>query len=299
MGRRWLVSVPVWGQRFVDVFCAAGLPMLRAAARALGESVTLIAHTDAPDWLSRHRTPELAIETRPVPAGQQWFHCMSRAHRDVMRIAKPGEVVVLLTADMVISANTLTACRDALFGRHKKLVCCNATRVKDEGVLPHGAGSRDLSEWGWSHRHAMAAACTWPDGRAADLSRVYFQAGPNVAARLWLAHPLALLADGRALPFMPTIDSDLVANFEPAEVHLVTSPDELAVIELSPPSKTSGSRDADEPPERTDLPPLSKRYAGQHLEHSIYRWMLAQRIVIVGTGEGCGDDEAVKGILGR
>ena len=96
---------------------------------------------------------------------------------------------------------------------------------------------------------------------------------------------------------MPTVDSDLIANFQPDEIHLVTSPDEMTALELSPRSKASGSRDMDQPPARSGLTPMGERYAKQHLEHGVYRWALSHRIIICGQAVDCGDGEAVKGLL--
>lgn len=290
--RRWLISVPVWGADFVRIFCDVALPRLRAAASQLGEPVTLIAHTNSPAALES--IEQLPIVTASVPAGKQWFNRMSAAHADVISRARPGDIVVPLTADMVISENTLSACR-AIFSSGKKLVCCNATRAVAERPLPERPTSRELSEWAWNNRHGIIRNCTWPEGQIEDVSRIYFARGPNVCCRLWLSHPLAVCIDGRQLPFGPTIDCNLVVNFTPEEVHLVTSPDELTAIELSPMKKPQGSRDADEPPARTDLGPLSARYGkGLQLNPYIYRWILSQRIVIAGTGAGCGDEEVVR-----
>jgi len=289
----WLISVPVWGDRFRDIFTSVGLPMLRHAAAALGEHVRLLCYTDLPDALHCHQPAPMHLETYPVPAGAQWFHSMSRAHRDTISRAQPGDVVVLLTADMTVSENTLWACKQK-FEVGKKLIAINATRANDEKMLPYRPTSRQLSEWAWENRHPMVRACTWPDGNAADLCRVYFQHEQSVVCRLWLAHPLALLFDSRRLDFNPTVDSNLVVSYQPAEVHVVTDPDELCAIELSPPSKLTGSRDADEPPEVMTLPPMSQRYPSlTPISPEIYRYILGHRIILAGDGEGCGDDQVV------
>jgi hypothetical protein len=294
--RRWLISVPAWGDEFTARFGAIGLPMLRAAAARLNDDRKLIVHTDRPEMMEKFYSDVLPVEVRPVPGGQQWFHSLSRAHREVISMACIDDVVVFLTADMTVSENALTACGDA-FQRGKRLVCCNATRAIDEGLLPHRPSSRALSEWGWFHRHDMTKACTWPTGTDEDLPRVYFERGGNVVARLYLPHPLAVVIDGRPLHFAPTVDCDLIANFEPEEIHMVTSPDELAALELSPRSKLSGSRDAHEPPARPSRTPMPERYANQNLGHRIYRWAVSHRVVVCGASIDCGDADAVAQLL--
>ena len=295
--RQWLIAVPCWGAKYCDVFTSVGLPMLREAARQLGETVRVLVYTDEPSLIQRHTSAPLSLETYPVPAGQQWFHSMSRAHRDTFGQAQRGDVVISLTADMTISANALVACR-RIFASGKKLVCVNATRTRDSQVLPRHPSSRELSEWAWENRHPIVRDCTWPDGRADDLCRIYFENGPNAVCRLWLAHPLALENDGRRIDFNPTIDCNVVTNYQPHEVYVVTDPDELCAIELSPDDKAEGRRDEDEPPARTGLPPLSERYRLlTKISPEVYRHVLRHRIIIAGLGEGCGDDEAVKDLL--
>jgi len=287
--RQWLVSVPVWGLSFLGLFHRFTLPAIREAANGVSDQVRVIAHTDDASLLGP------GAEVRPLPPGKQWFNRMSAAHREVIGMAAGGDVVVLLTADMVVSGNAFAACR-AIFETGKRLVCINSTRVNSDAGAPPSA-SRELSEWGWANRHGITRNCTWPNGRIDDLSRVYFQNGRNAVCRMWLPHPLAFHADGRSQPFGPTIDCNLVCNYRPEEVHVVTNPDELAVVELSPRSKVSGSRDADEPPARTGLSPLSERYHGLRLNPEVYRTVLSRRIVVAGDGNGCGDDEAVGRLL--
>lgn len=299
MGRHWIVSVPCWGDKYRDIFTSVGLPMIRLAAERLDpdDHIRLLVHTDAPREIKSHARGRLTIETFPVPTGQQWFHSMSRAHRAAIAHAQRGDVIVLLTADMTISENALTACAH-IFASGKKLVCINATRTKESGVIPYRPTSRELSEWAWKNRHDIVRTSTWPDGQMEDLCRVYFENGPEVVCRLWLSHPLALEFDGRSLEFGPTIDCNLVTNFKPSEVYVVTDPDVLCAIEISPDDKPEGARDQDEPPARTDLGPMSRRYRLlPPISPEVYRYVLSRRIIVSGTGEGCGDAEAVKGLL--
>ena len=284
---RRLISVPVWGDEFIDRFKNVGLPLLRIAAEQLrGDNVMLVVHTDQP-----LRFINLGMSNRVTcpPAGAQWFNTLSRCHSEVIKMAKPGDAVVLLTADMAISIDALVACKRR-FAQGKRLICCNGLRVLDSGVLPYRPTARVLSEWGWQNRHPMVHACTWPSGDSADLTRVYFQNGKNAVCRLWLPHPLAFAPDGRQLTFAPTIDCDLITHFKPGESHLVVDVDELSAIELSPATKMRGSYDHDEKEQPFNRASMPERYAKLKVGHEMYRWALSHRVVVSGSGEGCGDD---------
>jgi hypothetical protein len=292
--RRWYISVPVWGE-YVERFVHTALPTLQWASRGINDDRVLLVHTDQPERLEQMSSEYLPIEARRVPAGYQWFNCMSRAHAEVLDMAIKGDVVVLLTGDMVVSGNAFSACGDA-FQHGRKLVACNATRAVDAGGLPYRSSSRALAAWGWEHRHPITKNCEWPTGRAEDMPRIYFERGDNVAARLWLPHPLAVAIDGRRLPFRPTVDCDLIANFSPDEIHLVTSPDEMSALELSDAGKRE-SRDDDRPPAALGLPPIGERYAEQELVHEVYRWAVSKRIVVKGRDVDCGDEAVVDALL--
>lgn len=235
---RWLISAPAWGQRCVDVFCATALPAIERAMvryeQTTGDAY-LIVHTDSPDRV-RGAASQIRIETRPPPAGLRAFDCLSQSHREVLSMGLRGDRVMLLTADLILSEEGLLSCERILSQGDKWLVACAGIRALESGMIPASNG-RELLDWAWEHRHPMTQACTWPGGRSSDLSRVYFSDGPNVVARLCLPHPLAVLIDGRPLPFSPTIDVNLIKNFHDGEIYLVTSPDDLGLVELSPPDK--------------------------------------------------------------
>lgn len=289
---RWNISVPVWGDEFVALFVQKSLPMLREAA--YGESVRLIAHTDQPSIIGQQSNATLPIETRLIADGQ-WFERMSAAHRDVLETTPRGEGVVLLTADMVPNYRCLDACERA-FAQGRKMVACNATRTILEDWPEDFDMSHGLSAWGWEHRHQMTRDATWPDGNAQEMPRVYFENEGSVVCRATMPHPLAILIDGRPLKFTATVDSDLIANFRPEEIHLVTDPDDLAVIELSPRDKRRPSRDESAPFVQADSR-IADRYHTQHLAYPIYRWVLGHRIVVTGRNVDCGDDGAVHRLL--
>ena len=290
----WL-SVPVWGDDFVTFFLEKALPALRLASQF--DDMTLIAHTDRPQKLLEASTKSLPIRVHPIATNGQWFQRMSHGHREVLKNADKGEAVMLLTADKIVDSFVIDGCERA-FEQGRKLVACNATRAiaEDWPGIADFIQPKDLTRWGWEHRHQMTRDCTWPDGKAQEMPRVYFENGENVVCRLTMPHPLAVLIDGRPLPFTATVDSDLIANFRPEEIHIVTDPDDLAAIELSPRDKRHPSRDADEPLVQTDTR-IADRYHTQHLAYPIYRWVLGHRIVVKGSNVDCGDDGAVDRLL--
>ena len=289
---RWLISVPVWGERYVEEFCAAALPTLQSAAGVLNMThavdVRLIVHTDQPD---RIRTAtSLVVETRPVPAGARDFDCMSQAHREVLATGMRDDVVVLLTAGAVISGNGLRYCADVLADNSQlHLILCAVPRVLQEGPLPDTADARGLMAWAWDHRHPIVTDCTWPDGRSADLSRTFFEREGTVVTRQCLPHPLAVKIDGRRVNFTPTVDANLMQCFGLSEMHLVQDCKALALIKLSPPDKghqlVAGTM-------RARLENYELR-----IPDPVQRWCLGHKVVLVGEPRDCGDAAFVEKIM--
>lgn len=289
MTHRWLVSVPVWGERYVEVFCSVALPALEQAFKQVPDlDVRLVVHTDQPDRI-RDGATEIPIETRPVPAGARSFDCMSQAHRQVLDMAMMHDRVMLLTADLVLSKEGLRACDEILHPGNKFLVACAGVRAVEEGVVPITKSASRLMKWAWDHRHPMTEECRWPDGRSRDLSRLYFEKDGTVLTRLCLPHPLAVRIDGRLLRFNPTIDVNLINNFHVAEIHMVTTSDRLALVELSPRNKDFAING-----------PMIDQYDSGSIviPGGMQTWCMKHKIMLVGNEPvDCGDDEVMSRIL--
>src|SRR5690606_36922564 len=116
-------------------------------------------------------------------------------HREILDMAGPSERVLLLTSDMVVSREVLATCEKYLAG-DTRLVCCVAPRALEAASPPVGVLGPELLNWAWDNRHAMTRDCTWPNGESYDLWRMYFEKGEEVAARVFLPHPLACIPYG-------------------------------------------------------------------------------------------------------
>lgn len=285
---RWLVSVPVWGERYVEVFCATALPALEIAMLRLGGDARLVVHTDQPKRI-RDGATQIPVEVRPVPAGGRGFDCLSQAHREVLNMACMDDRVALLTADLVVSADALVECEYQFNEVGAFLIACAGIRAIEEGPVPIGASGHRLMKWAWKHRHPITTESTWPKGRANDLSRIYFEEGDSVVARLCLPHPIAVRIDGRPLRFSPTVDANLINNFHPAEIHMVRDSNRLALVELSP-------RDKDF--QMGELTMEAKFLQNLIIfPDGIQRWAVRHKIVLIGEAVNCGDDDVIGAVL--
>jgi hypothetical protein len=125
---------------------------------------------------------------------------------------------------------------------------------------------------------------------------MYFLEGENAACRLCLPHPLALVRGHHPLSFSPTIDVNLCTNFGERYIHLVTDPQEGAVIELSPPDKefllTEPMRSRYENPSVAGIPTFTRITNPRH------RFFFRQRITIRGDGSASGDGLVTPRFLG-
>lgn len=292
---RWIIALPAWGERCVDVFLRATLPALLAALPGLrGRPYEFAIWTDQPERVEAVLPGDVPRRLLPVPGPDGAFESLSNCHRAALAEARGTDRVLLLTADMVVSREALETCERHL-ASNRQLVCCAAMRAVEQPVVPIGAHGRDLLAWAWENRHPMTRDCTWPDGESYDVWRMYFEREGEVAARVFLPHPLACVPRGRATPFSPTIDVNLTSNFSPGVTHMITQPEEGAVIELSPLDKeylkTTTMR------ERLDAggpscPALIRCGNARH------RMFWGRRVVIRGAGGDCGDGEVVRRVMG-
>ena len=288
---RWLISIPVWGERYVDEFCATALPALeRAVAVLMGErsvEVRLVIHTDQPDRL--RGASAVPIELRPVPAGVRYFDCMSQAHREALSLGLHGDVVVLMTAGSVISHQGLTYCAEVFDNPRIMAVLCASPRVLNVGPVPTVADGVAMMNWAWTNRHPMTRECTWPEGKSADVSRTYFERDGCVATRQALPHPLAVRIDGRPLRFTPTIDANLIHCFDPIEMHMAVDCRRLAMVKMTPLDK--GFQLSDKT--------MQQRLINLELviPDPVQQWCLRHKVMLYGPPHDCDDDNFVNEII--
>jgi len=293
---RWLISVPVWGERCVNVFCATALPALENSILRLQKDhnidAVLVVHTDEPNRIISGAT-QISIEPRPLPAGARDYDCMSQGHREVLSMmACRQDRVALLTADLIISENGLSFCERRLQAGDKWLICCASIRVLEEGLIPSTSDNRALMKWAWDRRHPMTTEATWPNGRIGDMSRLCFTKAANVNTRVCLPHPLAVKVVSRPLKFTPTIDTNLMQNFHQGEIHVVNNPDDLVLFEMSPRDKDFGIG------EKTMQQRFHEGTLGR-VGNPLQRWVLNQRITVLGNGDDCGDAAITSAMLDR
>lgn len=292
---RWVVALPAWGERCVRTLTEHVLPALGEALRPIGAPVTLLIWTDPPHNFELAGLPHVGVVVRPVPGPDRAFGSLSACHAQALRDAGPRDRVLLLTADMVVSCEVVATC-DTYLSQGAQAVCCCAIRALEDPGPPRGPLSGpELLEWAWENRHPMTRECTWPAGRSYDVWRMYFERGGEVAARVFLPHPLAVVTGGRKMSFRPTIDVNLAHNFSPAVTRMITRPEEGAVVELSPVGKefvlteTMATRMETRGP---SAPPFVRCTNARH------RMFFGKKVVVRGSGGDCGDDEVVRRMLG-
>ena len=294
----WVIALPVWGDRYLDVFERATMPALRRAIDRLGERVTLKVYTDSPDRVTaaaQGTGQGFKADIYSVPGSDKSFGSLSACHAHVLKSANMRDRICLLTADMVVSEELLVQCNDRL-NEHFHLVTCMGMRVSDT-MMPtevETVSGESLLSWGWDHRHRMTRECTWPDGTSYDVWRMYFEMGDEVACRLCLPHPIALEKRRNSYSFSPTIDVNLAHNFITRHIHLMTRPDEGAVIELSPPDKEFVVTETMRTRMKTRGPSAPPFYK---LNNPRHKFFFRKKIIIKGSGGDVGDFPVVKRLL--
>ncbi len=290
---KWLISVPCWGDYHVNTFLKYVLPSLRVAIKQAGVRAHLIIHTeDQRVFIAGYTLPhdELDIELRTPAHGSTHHTTYGNCHRDVIRSALPGERVMLMNADIVVSRETFSACEQR-FTEGKKLVVAAATRcLFKPGVVPTiGAKSRDMLEWTLGVKHPSVAQCFWGTGRTMIPWAIYFQTSSGVVIRGFHLHPLAFIKQPGLTFHGTSLDEHLIEEFSKDEIHVVTSPDEFALAELSPPAYLF--KLAKPMNEKTVYNWALQRATARH------RWLFEHRIIVSGTGEDQSDVEPCNTIL--
>ena len=234
----WLIALPCWGKQYRERFARDCWPSWQAALLLRDLPARLLLHTDDPTFADLFRDV-LPVEVRPPPARDRgsYHNAFANAHREALRDAKIGEIVAIQNADHILSVEAFAAA-ERRFRMGKKLIMCAGVRTVGPlfGAAPPVLASADLLQWAMHHAHTITQQSTYPNGQSGVSSVLYFQDDTNTVMRAWHLHPFAVLKD-RELDFAGTVDRDLPDNFTPQEIHVVTSPHELAQAEISPPTR--------------------------------------------------------------
>lgn len=237
----WLIGLPAWGDRYLDALLRYTIPSILACDRPQ-TPLRIIVHTDQPEPVSQAlRGIDHVIRPVLYVDGKISYSSMSAAHQEVMGMAAPGDFVTLMCADVIFSKECFVAA-ERRFAEGYKAVACTGTRTV--GPLfgnppPLGMSAAELLHWAVVHFHPIMTQCTWPHGRTQVPSQLYFETDDGVVARVFTPCLFAVVND-RNLHFTGTIDRDLLECFERSEIHVVTTRDELAVVEVSPMHKSFG-----------------------------------------------------------
>jgi hypothetical protein len=287
----WLIAVPAWGQRCVDLFVNKALPAIGAASGGISGRARLVVHTDQPDAVFRRLGS--AFEGSfvcAVPPGKTPHESFGHAHRQALELASKDECIAFINADMVASIEVFAAA-EKRFAAGKRMVMMAGSRTLG-GDAPIGAKAADLLRWTMQYRHPAIRECFWGNGRSGTPWAIYFQRGNHIVLHGFHLHPFAVLKD-RPLQFKgKTIDVDLAENFEWDQIHLVTDADEAAFAEISPPERVFALL-------RKPLTIMDIVRWAQHHATPLHRRLFAQSIAIQGNGADIGEKQICKEILRR
>lgn len=223
----WVVNVPVWGDGYHEKFLKRGLPSIIEASDTLNLlcKIRFIIHTDRPRIASAIPFP---VEVRPIPEGPNSTRRLGEADRYALHSAAPGDYIMFVNADMVVSTEAFTFCERA-FAKGKHLISCPAIRTIDNDP-PIGAKARDLIEWSWKHKHQFTADCIWDKGHVAAPPYVLFEDSDGVVMHAFDLHPLAV-SKYHAWEYVGPTASEIIMMFNAYDTHIVATPDDVAIAE--------------------------------------------------------------------
>lgn len=283
----WIVSIPVWGDKYREVFIRHAVPALRAALEGFHEPVKFIIHTDKPEavHVALHG---LAVETHLIPPGATYV-ALQAGHADAIRRAAVGDHVVLLNADLIVSKNLFHSCKAHFVAGDKAIVTTGIRTAPGSDAVPIGAAPRDLLIWAWDHRHQIIRDLEWGTGGSMLPTNLFFISGDSVVLHGFHLHPVAILKE-KQFSFISTIDGDLLDHFPREHIHVVIHPDDLAMLEISEPSRRFPVRDG----------PITKSQVANSMTSrasALHRWLFTFRIVIKGDGADHSDQDVARDIL--
>lgn len=228
---RWLINVPCWGERYRRNFIDRSLPALLAALAEAGiQDFRFIVHTDD-KWAIGRYLPACPVKWLDVPPGKNAAEKLGNSDRIAIAEAGLGEAIVFVNSDMVMSREALVLA-EKRFAEGKLFVTAHSVRTIDSRP-PIGVMSRELLNWGWTNRHRWVDDCIYGHGKVGGPAIVVFADQWDVVVHCFSLHSFALHKK-RDIQFIGPTADEIIDAFEPHEIHIVTEPDEMAIVEPSP-----------------------------------------------------------------
>lgn len=285
----YLISVPVWSPGYLQTFAESAYPSIRAAVQNFDEPVKFLIHTDNPDFI-RNLITEFPLEVRQIVGGATYV-TLQESHSDAINAAAMGDRVILLNADIVVSRNLLTGVKKYLDQGKNAVVTTGIRTRKGDEKPPIGASSEDLLEWAWSHKHQIIEDLVWGRGESMLPTNVFFERGGTVILHAFHLHPVAIVKpmDGN-MPFISTIDGDLLDRFDRGTIHIVTDPADLSMCEISDPGKRFPIRG-----EPMNAGHIAGCMIGRASE--LHKWQFTHRIIVRGDPKYIEEMAVVESIL--
>lgn len=286
----FVISIPVWGQPYLETFARATFPALKAAVEDFDHAFKFVIHTDNPAEIER-LTAGYQVEIRRI-VGDATYVTLQISHADAIAQAGHHDRVILLNADIVVSKNLLHRAYYHFERGMTAVVTMGVRTIKDSRLPPIGAAPNELLSWAWANRHQIIEDLIWGNPNGSVLpTNIFFVNGDTVVARGFHLHPVAILKH-KPLEFISTIDGDLLDQYARGTIHLVTTPDDLAICEISDTAKRFPVMN-----EPMNVEQVASAMSNRASE--LHRWQFTQRIIIKGNGEGTGDEEVAAKILER
>lgn len=284
------IALPAWGYEYVQRFLGHVLDSHVDALANYDGDVRYLLYSDDPDRVGAEiaRRTGRPIEQRPLKRFNSHYSMLLRCHADALAHAR-GDIVVLTNADILLSAEAFAAIQ-ARIGAGFKVVMCCGTRTDPKEAPPRPASGPALCEWAVKNMHQITKDLIWGEGCTTTPSFMYFRSGDSVVMRAFHLHPIGVLAD-REFQVEKSIDWNLGNNVGRDEIHVVTDPAEMAMAEISAPSK--------------EFARLAQRYRMRDVlawsvkaTNDLHWWLLQHSIRLTGTVD-CGDAGMILELMRR
>lgn len=233
---RWVISFPCWGDHHRAIGVDGPLQSALHALKYAGiENALFIVNTDDPRpfWPllkdSGHEVRFYSVPNVPVDTLEK-YSIFGAAHRQAIDLAGHGDMVALLCGDMTVSQEAFVAAAGH-FQRGKRIVMAAASSTVGRAPI---TSARKLLEWSVDNLTPMCRDLFWKEGRGTFPWCVYFRHKNGIDFRGFHLHPFAVVKHDGLTFRGNTSDLSLSQEFPERLVHVVTSPDDMALVERSP-----------------------------------------------------------------
>lgn len=228
---KWVVSVPCWGQEYVNRFLSGPVQSMAHSIRHSGVNGRLIINADEP-FAFDFPWPITFIDR---PKSSERYSGMTECHIAALRLADDGDIYSPMCSDLTVSKNFFGALQQRLSQGFDVVAGLGPSTVAPGPQTPMSGA--ELMSWAVERFHDRHAINIWPPSATAA-SLFFFRTKTGMSVWCGHQHPIAVRVGDKARAWKSgSCDEGLLDGMPSERIYTIQDCSEASYLDSTPKSE--------------------------------------------------------------